>query len=166
MSLFLLDGKTVPFRSDRLKGLREAKGLSQEQLGERASLSHSLIAKSENGKNAPRSQGLEKLAQALDCTIDYLHGRGREYESPAVAAAHMAFDVFVTEQVVTDEQRERCRRTLGHADAPKTAQGWRSFAEMLKLAMGSTSSAATLALVEERRQKPKPMAVARRHHRN
>lgn len=156
----------MPFRPDRLKALRDAKGLSQEQVGERAGLSHSIITKSEKGQNQPRSAALDKLAEALDCTMDYLHGRGRDYESPAVAAAHMAFDVFVTRQVLTDEQRERCRRALGHADAPRTAQGWRSFAEMLNLAMGSTSSATSLALVEERQQKPKPMAVARRHHQN
>jgi len=156
----------VPFRPDRLKALRDAKGLSQEQLGKRSGLSHSIITKSEKGQNQPRSAALDKLAEALDCTMDYLHGRGRDYESPTVAAAHMAFDVFVRQQVLTDEQRERCHRALGHADAPRTAQGWRSFAEMLNLALGSTSPATSLALIEEHRQRSKPMAIARRHHRH
>lgn len=147
-----------------MNALREAKGLSQEQLGGRAGLSHSAIAKSERGKTQPGSDALDKLAQALDCTIDYLHGRGREYESPAIAAAHMAFDVFVVQQILTDEQRERCRRALRHADAPKTAEAWRSFAEMLNLAIGTVPSSVSLALVEERRQKSRPMAVARRPH--
>lgn len=151
----------MPFQPDRLKGLRDAKGLSQEQLGERAGLSHSLITKSENGKNRPRSDALDKLAEALDCTSDYLLGRGDDYEDPGVAAAHMAFDIFVAQRVLTDEQRERCRRALRHADAPKTAQAWRSFAEMMDLAIGPTLSA-SIALVEERRLKPKPIAAPRR----
>jgi transcriptional regulator with XRE-family HTH domain len=152
----------MPFRSDRLRDLREAKKWSQEELGEQSGLSQSVIAKSEKGKNVPGSGALEKLAQALNCTMDYLHGRGRDYESPAVAAAHMAFDVFATQQVLTDEQRERCRRVIRHPDAPKTAKTWCSFAEMITMATLPTSIETTLAAVEEPRPKPKPMAVARR----
>jgi transcriptional regulator with XRE-family HTH domain len=136
--------------------------LSQEQLADRASLSHSLIAKTENGKNSPRSDALDKLGQALDCTTDYLLGRGPDYKTSAAAAAHMAFDVFVTQQGLTDEQRERCRRVLRHPDAPRTAQAWLSLAEMLDLAIGPKYSTGPLALVD-RSPKPKPMAVSRRH---
>jgi transcriptional regulator with XRE-family HTH domain len=147
----------LPFRPDRLKDLREIKGLSQEQLEKLSGLSHSAISKSEQGKTLPGSEVLDKLAQALDCTIDYLHERGHEYESPAAAAAHMAFNVFVTQQGLTDEQRERCRRVLRHPDAPKTAQAWRSLVEMINIAIGF--STASLALVK---RSPKP-TVARRH---
>ncbi len=62
--------------------------MSQEQLANRAGLSHPVITKSENGKNLPRAEALDKLAQALDCTMDYLHGRGQAYESTSAAAAH------------------------------------------------------------------------------
>jgi transcriptional regulator with XRE-family HTH domain len=154
----------VPFRPNRLKALREAKGLSQEQLRKQAGLSQSVITKSENGKNLPGSKALDKLARALDCTIDYLHGRGHEYETPGLAATFMAFDAFVSQQVLTDDQCERCRRALLHPDAPKTAQAWRSFVEMLTLAIGSPSTTTSLALIGEQRAKSKPMAVARRQH--
>ncbi|SRR5712692_9364560 len=150
----------MPFRPKRLRDLREAKALSQEQLCKLAGLSQSVIAKSENGKNLPGSEVLDKLAAALDCTIDYLHERGHDYESPTVAAAHMAFDVFVTQQALTDEQCERCRRALRHADAPKTAQAWRSLAEMIELAIGPTSIT-SLALVG-RGLKPKSTAAPHR----
>lgn len=153
----------MPFRPDRLKSLREAKQLSQEQLAKLAGLSHSVITKSENGKTSPGSDVLDKLAVALDCSIDYLHGRGYENQPPPAAAAHMAFDVFVKEEM-NIELREKCRRALGHPDAPKTARAWRSFAEMINLAMGPTSSTNSLALVGERRPKSKPIAVARRRH--
>ncbi|MGD0792181.1 MAG: helix-turn-helix transcriptional regulator [Terriglobales bacterium] len=148
----------MPFRPERLKNLREAKALSQDQLSKLAGLSQSVIAKSENGKNLPGSEALDKLARALDCTIDYLHGRGYEYGSPGAAAANMAFDVFVASQVLTDEQIARCRRALQHPDAPKTAKAWHSFAEMIELAMGPTSTT-SLALVGDRRLKPKSMAA-------
>ena len=155
----------MPFRPDRLKALREAKELSQEQLGELAGLHHSVITKSEKGKNLPRSEALDKLATALDCTMDYLHGRGSQYESPAVAAAHMAFDVFVEQHGLTDEQREQCRRVLVHPDAPKTASKWHSLAEILGLALESAAAVTSPTFLEERLARSKPMSVSRRFHR-
>src|SRR5947209_4325396 len=152
----------MPFRSDRLRTLREAKGWSQQELAKRAKMSQSAIAKSESGSNLPGSEILDKLAQTLECTIDYLHGRGPDYDSPETAASHMAFDVFVSQKVLTDEQRERCRRALQHPHAPKTAQAWGSLAEMLELAIGRTSSTGPLDLVQ--RYPKKPMAVSRRTH--
>ena len=149
----------MPFRPDRLKALREAKGLSQEQLEKLAGVSHSMIAKSEKGKSLPGSETLDRLALALDATIDYLHGRGLEGVDPPTAAARMAFDVFTRDPGLTDERRERCRSALAHADAPKTARGWRSFAEMLELAVGpprvDSSGGTRLAVVRERRPKSK-----------
>jgi len=140
-----------------LKALREAKGLSQEQLGKLAGLNHSIITKSEKGKSRPASETLDRLAQALDATIDYLHGRSFEDIDPAIAAAHMAFDVFARDPGVTPEQRERCRSALLHPDVPKTARAWHSFAQMLELVIGppySDSSGGTrLAVVRERRPK-------------
>jgi transcriptional regulator with XRE-family HTH domain len=146
----------VPFRPDRLKALREVKGLSQEQLGKLAGLSHSAIAKNESGRTLPGSEVLESLARALDCTIDYLHGLGPEYENPMTAAAQMAFEVAGSS--LTVEQRERCRRVLRHPDAPRTTKAWVTFAEMLDHAIGSPTAA--LALVKT---DPKP-TPGRRHH--
>jgi transcriptional regulator with XRE-family HTH domain len=124
-------------------------------------MSQSAIAKSESGTNLPGSKVLDKLAQTLECTIDYLHGRGSDYDSAGAAASRMAFDI--AQQFLTDEQLEGCQRVLPHSSAPKTAEAWRSFAEMLTLAAGSKSSVAPLALVEG--PKAKPMGTAR-HHRN
>lgn len=143
----------MPFRHDRLAALRQAKSLSQPELAAQAGISQSIIAKSERGSNLPGAEVLDKLAQALECTTDYLLGRGPDYATPSAAAAHMSFDVFSAQQDLTDEQRERCRRVLQHADAPKTAYAWRSFAEMLELAWESAPST---------RLKSKPTAVARR----
>jgi transcriptional regulator with XRE-family HTH domain len=150
----------MPFQSDRLRTLREAKGWSQQELAKRAKMSQSAIAKSESGNNLPGSEILDKLAQTLECTIDYLHGRGRDYESPEAAASHMAFEV--AQKFLSDEQLDGCRRVLSHSSAPRTAEAWRSFAEMFALAAGS-KSVGPLALLQGPR--PKAMGVAR-HHRN
>jgi transcriptional regulator with XRE-family HTH domain len=149
----------MPFQSDRLRALREVKGWSQPELAKRAKVSQSAIAKSESGDNLPGSKVLEKLAQTLECTIDYLHGGGPDYASQEAAASHMAFEI--AQQFLTSEQLGGCRRVLSHSKAPRTAEEWRSFAEMFTMAAGSKSSAGPLALLEGRRTKA--MGVARHH---
>jgi transcriptional regulator with XRE-family HTH domain len=55
--------------SERLRSLREAKGVSQQELATGAGLSMSLVAKLEQGKKAdPRVSTLLALASALDAT--------------------------------------------------------------------------------------------------
>ena len=67
----------MPLRHDRFRFLREAKGLSQEVLGGMADVAHSTIAKIERGAS-PNADTLERLAVALDATMDYFYGRGFE----------------------------------------------------------------------------------------
>lgn len=148
----------MPLQPNRLKSLREAKGLSQHELGDLAKLSHSAIAKIERGKSVSSSDTLEQLADALDATTDYLYGRTYKDIDCEVAAARMSFEVFVADPAVTDEQRDRCSRVLDHPDVPKTARAWRSFAEMIDLAIGttpSTSEERKLALVRKGQPKLK-----------
>lgn len=145
----------MPLQPERFKGLREAKRLSQEDLAAIAKVSHSTIAKIEQG-TAPTtgSDILERLSIALDSTTDYFYGRGFEGVGESTAAAYMSFDVFTRDPKFTDEQRERCRRVLPHKDAPKTAQGWRSLAEMIGLAVPpsstTSSSESRLAVIRDR----------------
>jgi transcriptional regulator with XRE-family HTH domain len=145
----------MPLRPERFEGLRNAKGLSQGDLAHLAGIGQSTITKLECG-NA-RNIGadiLERIALALDATTDFFFGRGFEEVDTSVAAVHMSYDVFARDPKVTVEQRERCRRVLSHKDAPKTAGGWRSLAEMLDLAVGPTSTTSSrepkLALIRER----------------
>ncbi len=59
--------KASKFFAQRLQSLREAAGLSQQELAVRADLSMSLVAKMEQGKKAdPRLSTLLALAHALD----------------------------------------------------------------------------------------------------
>lgn len=133
----------VPFIPSRLKQLREAKGLTQEALEALSQVNHSQIAKYENGKSRPGSNSLEKLTAALDASSDYLYGRGFKNVKPDVAAAQMAFAVFTEREGADSERVARCQRALLHADAPRTAQGWRAFAEMLEMVVGTGETAPT-----------------------
>jgi transcriptional regulator with XRE-family HTH domain len=138
--------KASSFRGDRLKGLRDAKGLSQEQLEARSGISHTMITRYENGKARPSGDSVDRLAVALDATTDYLYGREFAENDPAaknpkIAAARMAFDAFykdkdVPAKEISFEERDRCRRALSHLEAPKTAMAWRVLCEQVRLICG------------------------------
>lgn len=56
----------------RIKAARKAKGLSQEQLGEKLGVSFQAVSTWETGKNIPDAEHLPALAKALDISLDAL----------------------------------------------------------------------------------------------
>lgn len=59
----------------RLKDLREEKGLTQEALGELVNLTKANISKYESGKLEPNIDTINFLASFFNVTVDYLLGR-------------------------------------------------------------------------------------------
>ena len=57
---------------DRIKGIREKKGMTQEQLADKAKLSKGFLSDVENNKKNISSQLLLKIANALGASVDYL----------------------------------------------------------------------------------------------
>lgn len=53
-----------------MKGLRTAKGITQEELAERLHVTRQAISSWENGKNQPDIQTLEELAKVFDVTVE------------------------------------------------------------------------------------------------
>jgi transcriptional regulator with XRE-family HTH domain len=144
----------MPFNSERMKALREIKGFSQETLASRAALSQSAVTRAEKGTTPnPTGDVIERIATGLDCTMDYLFGRGPNYQDVRTAAAKMAFEVFASDKSTKDQDRERCHRALAHQDAPKTAELWRSFAEMVDLAIGTPPASTNLVVLKKGRSR-------------
>jgi transcriptional regulator with XRE-family HTH domain len=83
----------------RLKAMRDLRGLTQRQLAKKMNVSPSTIALYETGDRNPDPQMLKRLADCLDCSVDYLLGR-TEHKAPntnkpgssEVIAAHRADD--------------------------------------------------------------------------
>ncbi|QNB46848.1 helix-turn-helix domain-containing protein [Thermanaerosceptrum fracticalcis] len=63
---------------ERIRELREEKGLSQEELGKILKVAKSTISQYELGKRNPDPETLDNLANILDCSVDYLLGRTDE----------------------------------------------------------------------------------------
>ncbi|MDR2131928.1 MAG: helix-turn-helix transcriptional regulator [Clostridiales Family XIII bacterium] len=60
---------------DRIRTLRIKKGLNQKELAERIDMQESTISRYENDRRSYQWDGLVKLADALDTSVDYLLGR-------------------------------------------------------------------------------------------
>lgn len=58
----------------RLTALREARGLTQEELAYAAGVSNKTISRLENGRNEPELDTLRKLAKALDAEVREIQG--------------------------------------------------------------------------------------------
>ncbi|MDR2355605.1 MAG: helix-turn-helix domain-containing protein [Clostridiales Family XIII bacterium] len=59
----------------RIRALRKRKGLSQKALAEHIGIQESTLSRYENDKRTYQWDGLLRLADALDTSVDYLLGR-------------------------------------------------------------------------------------------
>lgn len=66
--------ESFSLRRDRLKDLREQRGLSQRELARLCGLGETQINKYENGLSDPSSTNLTAIARQLDVSTDYLVG--------------------------------------------------------------------------------------------
>lgn len=76
--------------SERVRTLREAKHLTQEQLSIRVGVSKTAVVAWEAGKNKPRPQTLDLLCKALNANKSQLTG-----EEPLPAAAIFSLEIDV-----------------------------------------------------------------------
>lgn len=63
-----------------IRRIREARGLTQDQLAELASLNRVTVAKYESGRVEPGAKSLAKIADALEISTDVLLGRTEEVQ--------------------------------------------------------------------------------------
>jgi transcriptional regulator with XRE-family HTH domain len=134
----------MPLDTSRLSRLRKLKNnMKQTDLARAAGVTQTHISECEAGKE-PSVAVLEKIADALDCTTDFLLHRSflnvdDDDDTFRAAASQMAFDVFAIRINVDADQKERCRRVLTHSAAPVTADGWAVLSEQIQLAIGPTN---------------------------
>jgi transcriptional regulator with XRE-family HTH domain len=154
------------FRADRLRLVREFRGLSQNELASRSGVDVSRINRYEKGAAEPSSRLLGQLADALDFTADFLLGRDNFDGLPIrELAARESFELFGRRASVAETDRERLRRMIPHERAPKTVDEWIAIHELTatqkKRAAHSASPAAVQPSVKSRRHKLKAVPKKR-----
>ena len=69
----------------KIRELRKARNMNQDQLAELASLNRVTVAKYESGRVEPGAQALSRIADALEVSTDVLLGRADEPPDPSAA---------------------------------------------------------------------------------
>lgn len=97
----------------RLKQEREAKGLSQKELGMLLGVTNRAVGLWETGRRVPDADTLMKLADIFDCTVDYLLGTTnlRKPQIDADLDPEMA-EIFNRARYLSPEAREHFKKAV------------------------------------------------------
>jgi transcriptional regulator with XRE-family HTH domain len=91
---------------DRIKTLRKAKGWSQHEMADRVFMDPSTYCRLENSERQPSTAVLQRVAQELGTTINYLLG---EEDMPAPAGGESALHHLRETNVQLKEQLDENR---------------------------------------------------------
>ena len=86
----------------KLKDLRTERQLTQNELSLKTGLSHGCIAMLEVGKRAPTGSTLILLADALECSVDYLLGREDDFGNITIQKEKSSVDLTADEKELMD----------------------------------------------------------------
>lgn len=131
----------MPFRGDRLAGIREFKKLRRRQLAQLAGVDPASIQHLEEGQTKnPRWDTVDQLAEILDLTNEYLGGAGPDLPYPK-AAVLQALERFRRTEGSNHAPLDDAalKRAAEDPDAPHTVAGWRAFVAMSARAWGKPS---------------------------
>ena len=90
----------------RLREVRKQRKMTQEQLGKRVDVTKVSISCYENGSRMPDVETLEKIADALDVSVDYLLGRTDETELAADDGCRWFSEVLRAPEECREELRK------------------------------------------------------------
>lgn len=99
---------------ERIKILRRQKSLTMKELGEIVGVSESTISLYENKKRQPDNDTLVKLADALNCSVDYLLGRSDTFNDNSLSITEKQ---LLKQYRAHPEMHEAVHRILGIEEA-------------------------------------------------
>jgi len=113
--------------NDRIKAIRNHKILSASDLARLSGLNQSEISQIESGqKRSPRLDTIQRIARALDVSIDYLSG-GYEYDSLDKALAEESLKLYLQNVKLHEEQVGALRSVAEGNSAPQSIRDWERF---------------------------------------
>lgn len=98
---------------DRIKELRKQKNWSQNELAQKAGVSYAQLSRYEIKGSQPPAEVLNKLADALDTTVDYLiNGDTNEKAKSTLKDAELLQQFKAVEQM-NDDDRSVIKKVIG-----------------------------------------------------
>lgn len=115
--------------SERIRSIREYRGLKGRDLAKLAGVSPAEISRLESKHRDPRSDTLQRIAAALEVSVSFLlHEEDEELDLP-VAIRRQTLRKFQKTAVLTDSQITRLVAMCVLDSAPKSVQEWKDFVE-------------------------------------
>lgn len=135
----------MPTTGDRIRSIRESRGLNQDQLAEKAEISKGFLSDVENNKRNISSENLLRIANVLGASVDYLL-RGETKESgrlePVIipselsqAAEELGLSYAETLQVLEAHNSIIARRSTKETKRFSAAD-WKEFYRAIKRVFG------------------------------
>ena len=120
--------------NDRIKLIRERKGLTASALARMAGLNQSEISQIESHlKRSPRLDTIQRIARALDVSIDFLLGSYEYRGSLDTALAFEALNLYLRDRNLSEEQISGLRRVAEGSTPPRSIREWEQFVNNLSV---------------------------------
>src|SRR5881398_2305945 len=104
--------------NDRIRAIREHKGLSASDLARMTGVSQSEISQIETGrKRSPRLDTIQRIALAFEVSLDFLSGR-YDYRSLDEALASESLSLYLRDAKLPDAQARALRGVAESKTAP------------------------------------------------
>jgi len=115
--------------SERIRSIREYRGLKARDLANLAGVSPAEISRLESEHRDPRSDTLQRIAAALEVSVSFLlHEEDEELDLP-VAIRRQTLRKFRKTAVLTNSQITRLVAMCVLDSAPKSVLEWKDFLE-------------------------------------
>lgn len=136
----------MPSAGDRIREIREHRGLTQEELSKAAAISKGFLSDIENNKRNVSSDGLLRIANSLGASIDYLlRGEARENaleDEPirippelSEAAVELGLSYSETLELLEAHQSVIARRST-KATRQFSSEDWKQLHKLIKKVFG------------------------------
>ena len=97
---------------ERIKRIRQSKGLTQDQLGEIVHIDGRQISRYENGKVKPTGRVLQRFAEALGVPLEALTPKMEDESQPPTFQDQDLYQQFLEVDQLDDEDRYVAKRLL------------------------------------------------------
>jgi transcriptional regulator with XRE-family HTH domain len=137
--------KLVATTGDRIRTLRERKGMTQDQLAEASQISKGFLSDAENNKRNISSQVLLRLANVLGASIDYLmRGELKEFDRleavvipPELSVAARELDLSYNETLeLLDAHNSVFARRSTRSQKEFLVEDWKQLYKAIKKVFG------------------------------
>ena len=108
----------------RVREIREFRRLTGKELADLAGISPSELTNIERGKRSPGFDMIEKLAVALEVTLDYLAGKEDADTEIRKALGRQSLRIFRRRARLTPKEERFVETVVETESAPVTIEGW------------------------------------------